>query len=1060
MKEVFRNYNIMQKKYRYFLLSFAVFFITIAKAQVFPVDITPQVIPPYSLQLSEYTTSASEKVLVNLLLTDITRSNLEIRLKLYIENNAGLSIQSTDVVIGANPIFLDGGIPLRLSNIDLQPYFAFQNLTGITPQKYGTSLPEGMYRFCFEAYEVISGKQISRKSCAMAYLVLNDPPFLNLPNNGEQVAMRDPQNIIFQWTPRHLNATNVEYEFTLTELWDSKMDPQALFLASQPLYQTTTSATTLLYGPSETTLLPNKKYGWRVRATVSDGISESSVFKNKGYSEIHSFTYSGDCAEPSFVLAGSQSPTSQAIYWKSVNHLKYNVQYRKKGVENAVWFERETLDEPITVYNLEPGTSYEFRVGGQCIENGPYTYSQIYEFTTIIASTNDKVTVINCGITPEIVITNQDPLENLNKGDVFMAGDFEVVVENVSISGQMFSGKGYIKIPYLKGLKVKVTFDNIEINTDKQLLTGVVETIYDKNSEGVVDVDDIDDVIDSVVDTVVDIIREEENENVEEATGDDLVKPDENENEVVDVSPISENPDVTVPNENEDGGEAPVVPDNPVATPVTEPNPVDNNNIDTESYEGSIPIDEDINTKIWFESDDTLYGDGETIDIQYNSEELPVIFQLKDYPKETKEFKWQIFKEEEDQTINFIIGQGINADQDTFSLDLKRWSGTTRLRITYDDKKIEVNLNIIKKSFDFVELTATHNGKRTAKSGQTLYVVNDWSILKGLGNKEITYKVDLDPDPKSNEYYKDITWSFDEQNVLNDKKKITRKLKYADSTIVVNNQRKVIPKSVITKVNAGYPEKKEKSVTVQWIQEKRRRRDLAKKFKPILESFDKFNKLSEAIKKIGFGCGLTFFDNYKDLIRSKEFKYIFERYKEENQESRFYNKVTQLRLMASGVDIAKLECGKKIKLPVPFLPDPEAELKLKIEIGLRGTADIKFEEEVETEVVYFNNSSVSGGGYITPTIEFGVKNIDIISKRDSSVKMDLNAGIAFKYPYKGNPDLLGLEAYISDAYAYASLENPSTGSSYRHHLFQIDIQSEFELYAFNLKKLFEEESKE
>ncbi|WP_271785480.1 hypothetical protein, partial [Aquimarina algiphila] len=154
-------------------------------------------------------------------------------------------------------------VPLRLSNLDLQPYFALQNLRGITPQQYNRPLPEGLYRFCFEAYDPRSGQRISRKSCATVYLVLNDPPFLNIPNRGEQVAMRDPQNIIFQWTPRHLNATNVQYEFTLAELWDDQMDPQAAFLASRPLYQTTTFATTLLYGPGETPLLPDKKYAWR-----------------------------------------------------------------------------------------------------------------------------------------------------------------------------------------------------------------------------------------------------------------------------------------------------------------------------------------------------------------------------------------------------------------------------------------------------------------------------------------------------------------------------------------------------------------------------------------------------------------------------------------------------------------------------------------------------------------------------------------------------------------------------------------------------------------------------
>jgi hypothetical protein len=469
-------------------------------AQLFPVNITPQVVPPYSLKLSEYGTSVSDKLILNALLIDITESNLPVKFKIYIENNAGLSIQSADVVIGANPVFLDGGTPLRLSTIDLQPYFALQNLKGITPQQYSVPLPEGLYRFCFEAYDTQSGRRVSRKSCATVYLVLNDPPFLNIPNRGEQVPMRDPQNIVFQWTPRHLNATNVQYEFTLAELWDDQMNPQAAFLASRPLYQTTTYATTLLYGPAEPQLLPDKKYAWRVRALVSDGISETSVFKNNGYSEIYHFTYAGNCAEPAYILAEATGTTKEKILWQGVDHLKYNVQYRKKDVENAVWFDAVTVNQYTTLHNLKPGTTYEFRVGGQCLENGPFTYSQIYEFTTILVP--DETATYNCGITPEIVITNQNPLEALVINDVFTAGDFPVTVKSVT-SGNVaapdvgevaqggngtFSGWGYIVVPYLQDTKLKVSFNNIRINTDYQLTDGIVITDYDENWGGVDDI--------------------------------------------------------------------------------------------------------------------------------------------------------------------------------------------------------------------------------------------------------------------------------------------------------------------------------------------------------------------------------------------------------------------------------------------------------------------------------------------------------------------------------------------------------------------------------------------
>ncbi len=482
----------MLKKHRYYILLVMFLFSCALQAQVFPVNVTPQIVPPYSLKLSEYNTASSDKLILNLLLTDITESNRQVRLKFFVENNAGLSIQSNDVVIGANPIFLDGGIPLRLTNLDLQPYFALQNLRGINPQQYSVPLPEGLYRFCFEVFDAQSGQQISRKSCATVYLVLNDPPFLNLPNRGEQVLMRDPQNIIFQWTPRHLNATNVEYEFTLAELWDNQMDPQAAFLASRPLYQTNTFATTLLYGPAETSLLPDKTYGWRVRAMISDGISETSVFKNDGYSEIYYFTYTGKCAEPEYILAEAKNTTSEKILWQGVDHLRYNVQYRKKDTENAIWFEGGTINEYTTIYNLEPGTTYEFRVGGQCLDNEPFTYSQIYEFTTILA--DDKESTYNCGITPEIIITNQDPLERLVTNEVFTAGDFPVTVKEVKGDNGSFSGWGYIVVPYLQDTKLKVSFDNISINTDYQLLDGIVVTDYDENWEGIESGNDVTEV--------------------------------------------------------------------------------------------------------------------------------------------------------------------------------------------------------------------------------------------------------------------------------------------------------------------------------------------------------------------------------------------------------------------------------------------------------------------------------------------------------------------------------------------------------------------------------------
>lgn len=517
------------KKFKKIEIIFWVFFVLSSSltAQVFPVQVTPQVIPPYSLKLSDYGTAASDRLIVNLLLIDINETNRQVGLRLFIETNDGVAIRSTVPVVGANPIRLDGGIPLRLTNADLQAYFSLQNLVGISPQQYNTTLPEGLYRFCFEVYDYLSGQVISRKSCATAYLVLNDPPFLNMPNRDEVIKERDPQNIVFNWTPRHLNATNVQYEFTLAELWDTQMDPQAAFLASRPLYQTNTFATTLLYGPGETSLIPDKMYAWRVRATVSDGISETSSFRNDGYSEIYHFTYTGNCTDPAYILAEGITPTTEQVMWQGEDHLRYRVEYRKKGVENAVWFEVNTLNEMTRIYNLEPGTTYEFRVGGQCMENMGFTYSQIYEFTTMIAA-SDTATY-NCGITPEVVITNQEPLQALVINDVFTAGDFPVTVKfvgsgnvtptvtdanNSSLfdtqsmnSNGVYSGWGFITVPYLQNTKIKVSFNEISINSDYQLIGGMVVTDYDENWGGVDDIGNELDVLLSFGEAIIEALE-------------------------------------------------------------------------------------------------------------------------------------------------------------------------------------------------------------------------------------------------------------------------------------------------------------------------------------------------------------------------------------------------------------------------------------------------------------------------------------------------------------------------------------------------------------------------
>ncbi len=90
------------------------------------------------------------------------------------------------------------------------------------------------------------------------------------------------------------------------------------------------------------------------------------------------------------------------------------------------------------------------------------------------------------------MITNQDPLQVLVINDVFTAGDFPVTVKEVDLSSSLrdgiYNGWGYIVVPYLQDTRIKVVFNGIKINSDYQLIEGIVVTDYDQNWGGVVDI--------------------------------------------------------------------------------------------------------------------------------------------------------------------------------------------------------------------------------------------------------------------------------------------------------------------------------------------------------------------------------------------------------------------------------------------------------------------------------------------------------------------------------------------------------------------------------------------
>ncbi len=486
---------------------FALLAIAPLYAQSFPVNVRVQNLGASPTQLSSYADAAQANgpLRATLTLNDLNITGREVQLRLSFQGN-GISLQSVPNPIGAGPFFLDGGIPLTLNATELAPYFEISNLTGISPTVYGRPLPEGSYQICFEVVDVLTGKRLSARSCANVFLFRNRPPFLVLPANGTQVDRTNPQNIVFQWTPRQLNITNVEYELSLVEIWDGTIDPQAAFLAAPPMFRTTTGATSYLYGPADPILLPNHAYAWRVRAKTVDGADDVGLFENQGNSKIFSFVHLAPCEVPPNLRHELRGSGQANILWDdpSTEVPEFTVRYRQKGEGNA-WFLNRTTANWTTLWDLRAGTPYEYQLKKDC-GPGESDWSPIREFTTALETETEDL--YRCGISPNIDIQNQEPLSNLSVGQQFVAGDFTVTTTQVNGGEGYYSGRGHVRVPYLGNVKLAVYFDNILLNTDRQLLQGTVVTEYDPTINNILDTGDVVETVDTAIDAIAKTLDE------------------------------------------------------------------------------------------------------------------------------------------------------------------------------------------------------------------------------------------------------------------------------------------------------------------------------------------------------------------------------------------------------------------------------------------------------------------------------------------------------------------------------------------------------------------------
>ena len=483
--------------FRRYILLFLTLLSLSLQGQQYPVDIQVFATPPYPQSLRGYADTFEEKLQAHFLLKDLSTGGRPFVLRLSLENFQGQVIAQTPDYIAPYLLNLTPGVRRTLSNIDFKSLLKYENLYGINESTYNGLLPEGTYFLCLSLYDSATGRPVSNKGRAMLQVRRYAPPIPTMPQKGEVLTKKNAfQHIVFQWMPRDI-APFMQYEFTLKEVWDLSLVPEEAFMTGRQVYQTQTYAPALAYTNMMPILLENKRYVWQVRAFTNNpnNPNEPSYFKNNGNSETFYFDLVSHCEAPKFLTAISES-TSAQLRWSAQammpnQEYPYKVMYRERGKS---WKSQKVSMPNAKLTGLKRGRTYIYKVGVACGLNAThsssvfgqesYMYSTEQEFTT--TEQIDQKSQVQCGVKPQVHIKNTSPLQdNLYPNTTFTAGDFPVTVLNATGSNGVYSGEGYVKVPYLQDTKIKVSFNNIKLNTERQLIDGKLITTYDQTERNV-----------------------------------------------------------------------------------------------------------------------------------------------------------------------------------------------------------------------------------------------------------------------------------------------------------------------------------------------------------------------------------------------------------------------------------------------------------------------------------------------------------------------------------------------------------------------------------------------
>jgi len=417
----------MVSRFKFFLL---IFFLSAAAvhAQQNPVNVNVNVVPPYSMYLSDYMQGSNKVVvtLVNQSMSETQRFKLQWRLT----GNNDVSASTEQDAMPRQPIVLQPGQSITLSAQELRSRYQSFSRNDIEVEGMDLSsnlsnqtLPEGTYNLCAQALQYETNEPLSAGKpvgCSQPIRIsIVDPPRIMKPRDQASITSPSPQFINFNWIPVNTRNARIEYKFKLVDITGADISPyDAMRSQNFKVYESRNLNQNFLnYGMGKPMLEDGHRYAVQVQAY--DPTNQIRI-KNDGKSEIHTFTYQQRQVAQSLLpdtldlLPPSPSPTPTP----SDDDTTELAQTGAKGKGN-------------------------FQCGGHC--------------------------------TVDISNISKQATDRFGAGDTVLMGNFELVLTNTIASGNdnQYIGKAnLVNATFIKGGSLPVLMTNVKINQNGRVFKG------------------------------------------------------------------------------------------------------------------------------------------------------------------------------------------------------------------------------------------------------------------------------------------------------------------------------------------------------------------------------------------------------------------------------------------------------------------------------------------------------------------------------------------------------------------------------------------------------------